>query len=68
VDARASAAYDLGKLHIAEAIPALADALTDDPFVAQMALGALARFSDEELTAAGMAPAIVERVRARREA
>jgi hypothetical protein len=34
--------------------------------VAQMALDALARFSEEELTAAGMAPAIVERVRVAR--
>jgi HEAT repeat protein len=66
IDARASAAYDLGKLHIPEAIPALADALGDDPLVARMALGALARFSDDELTAAGTAPAIVEQVRAAR--
>lgn len=66
VEARASAAYDLGKLHVAQAIPALADALADDTLVAQMALGALARFSDDELTAAGMAPAIVEQVRAAR--
>jgi hypothetical protein len=63
-DARASAAYDLGKLHLPEAIPALADALGDDALVAQMALGALARFSNEELTAAGTAPAIIEQVRA----
>lgn len=65
-EARASAAYDLGKLHIADAIPALADALRDDPMVAQLALGALTLFSDDELTAAGMAPAIVEQVRAAR--
>jgi HEAT repeat protein len=63
-DARASAAYDLGKLHLPEAIPALADALGDDALVAQMALGALARFSNEELTAAGTAPAIIDQVRA----
>lgn len=66
IEARASAAYELGKLHISEAIPALTDALQDDPLVAQMALGALARFTDEELTAAGTAPAIVEKARAAR--
>jgi HEAT repeat protein len=66
IESRASAAYELGKLHITEGIPALIDALKDDALVAQMALGALARFSDEELTAAGMAPAMVEQVRSAR--
>ncbi len=66
IESRASAAYELGKLHLTEGIPALIDALKDDPLVAQMALGALARFSDEELTAAGMAPAMVGQVRSAR--
>src|SRR4051794_16583750 len=62
VDTRASAAYDLGKLHITQAIPALAAALTDDPFVADLALRSLASFSDEELAAANLAPAVISKV------
>lgn len=66
VDARASAAYDLGKLHIVKAIPALATALDDDPFVAEMAFGALCRFTDEELAEAKLDGTLLERVRAAR--
>jgi HEAT repeat protein len=63
IDTRASAAYDLGKLHIAQGIPALAAALTDDPFVADLALQALASFSDEELSAAGLAKDIIAAIK-----
>ncbi len=52
-DTRASAAYELGKLGIEEAIPWLLAALRDpDSFVAQIAARALAYFSDEDLAAA----------------
>jgi hypothetical protein len=62
VDTRASAAYDLGKLHITQAIPALAAALSDDPFVSDLALRSLASFTDEELGAANLAPPVISKV------
>jgi hypothetical protein len=62
IDTRASAAYDLGKLHITQGIPALASALTDDPFVADLALQALASFSDEEISAAGLANDVIAEI------
>ncbi len=63
-NARANAAYDLGKLHITEAIPALADALGDEAVVAEIALAALATFSDDELRSAGLGNDILLRVSA----
>jgi len=54
VDTRASAAYDLAKLHIVQGIPTLAAALRDDPLVADVALKSLAAFTDRELSAAGL--------------
>jgi len=63
VDTRASAAYDLGKLHIAQGIPALAAALTDDPFVAELALKALASFSDDEISTAGLPDDVIAEIR-----
>jgi urease accessory protein UreE len=66
-NARASAAYDLGNLHITESIPALAQALAEDePEVAQAALDALGRFGDEELRAAGLPDSLVDRIAAAR--
>jgi hypothetical protein len=62
-DTRASAAYDIGKLHITQGIPALATALADDPFVAELALQALASFSDDEISAAGLPGDVVAKVR-----
>lgn len=59
---RAIAAYDLGKLHIAEAIPALADALEDEAAVAEVSWSALLMFSDEELQAAGLGTDVLARV------
>ena len=59
---RASSAYDLGKLHVVQAIPALAAALTDDPFVADLALRALAAFSNEELSASGLRDELIATV------
>jgi hypothetical protein len=66
--ARASAAYDLGKLHFSEAIPALVQALEDRPEVAETALGALCAFDDNELLAAGLDREILERISAARPA
>jgi hypothetical protein len=62
VDTRASAAYDLGQLHISEGIPALAAALSDDPFIAGIALRSLASFTDEDLVAANLPDAIISKV------
>ena len=62
IDTRASAAYDLGKLHIARGIPALAAALNDDPFVADLALRSLASFTDEDLAAANLDPSVRARI------
>jgi hypothetical protein len=62
-NARANAAYDLGRLGISEAIPALAAALDDDPLVAEMALQSLRLFTDEQLSAAGLASEVLGRIR-----
>lgn len=52
-DTRASAAYELGKLQVKEAIPWLITATHDpDGFVAQVATRALAYYPDEDLIAA----------------
>jgi len=48
-ETRASAAYELGKLHITQAIPNLTAALKDKPLVAEVASLALAMFTREEL-------------------
>lgn len=67
-ESRASAAYELGKLQLAEAIPALAAALDDeDAFVTDVALQALGYFPDEVLQEAQLSPATVERVTRARE-
>jgi hypothetical protein len=63
VESRASAAYELGKLHVTSAIPLLATALNDDPEVAAAALHALASFPDEELIAAGLPNATLQQIR-----
>lgn len=60
--ARANAAYDIGQLHIVEAIPALADALADQEDIAETALNALCLFSDRELGAAGLDQDLLERI------
>ncbi len=60
--ARANAAYDAGQLHLTETISALAEALTDQEEVAEMALNALCMFSDAELTEAGIDRTLLERV------
>lgn len=62
-NARASAAYEIGVLHVVEAIPFLADALTEGGELAQIALLALARFSDGELSGAGLPGELIERIR-----
>ena len=62
-ESRASAAYELGKLQLAEAIPAILQATNDpDPFVADVALQALSYFPGEVLRDAQVSPAILERV------
>ena len=61
-ESRASAAYELGRLQLAEAIPALLRALDDeDSFVAEVALQALGYFPDEVLRQAQVSPSVVER-------
>jgi len=62
-EARASAAYELGKLDIAQAIPALVRALEDTPLVAEIALRALSTFTTGDLQAAGLSEAVIARVR-----
>lgn len=62
VDTRANAMYDAGQLHIVAAIPALAAALGDEPLVSETALGALCKFSDEELRGAGLDEVVLARV------
>lgn len=66
VESRASAAYELGKLRIAQAIPTLAAALNDDAEVAATALRALATFTDEELTSANLPEQTLHQIRAAR--
>jgi HEAT repeat protein len=68
VEARASAAYELGKLGIAQAIPALAKALNDDPLVAEMALRALSMFGDVQLEEAGLPEELRAKARDARQA
>jgi hypothetical protein len=65
-DTRAGAAYDLGKLHVVQGIPALAAALADDPFVAGIALKSLASFSDQELSEAGLDAGTLAKIQAAR--
>lgn len=61
--ARANAAYDAGQLHVTEAIPALAEALSDqDADVAEIAFGALCMFSDEDLLQAAVSQDVLDRV------
>ena len=61
-ESRASAAYELGRLQLAEAIPALVQALDDeDSFVAEVALQALGYFPEEVLRQAQLSPSVVER-------
>ena len=64
--ARASAAYELGKLHILSAIPALAKALADEQLVADLAFNALCSFSDDELVAGGLPTQVLDQVRTAR--
>ena len=62
-DMRASAAYDIGRLQLAQAIPQLAAALQDRPQVAEVALQALASFTDDKLKEAGLTGEVLARVR-----
>ncbi|HYO49106.1 MAG TPA: hypothetical protein VEW94_04575 [Chloroflexia bacterium] len=66
-EARANAAYDVGKMRITQAIPALATALEDDPWVAEIALDALCAFTGDELRQAGLPDRVMQRVEARRQ-
>jgi predicted HTH domain antitoxin len=61
-DAQASAAYELGKLHVVEAIPYLAAALEAPAPVAEMALNALASFTEQELLDAGLPAEVRSRI------
>jgi hypothetical protein len=61
-DTRASAAYDIGRLHIVSALPQLAAALDDHPHVAAVALRSLSSFSDVELTEVGLPEAVMQKV------
>ena len=62
-DTRAGAAYDLGRLQVIRAIPALASALDDDPVVAEMALLSLGKFTDEQLEDAALDASVIAVVR-----
>jgi hypothetical protein len=62
VDMRTSAAYDIGRLHLVQALPQLAAALRDHPQVAEVALQALKSFSDDELREAGLTEEVREQV------
>jgi predicted HTH domain antitoxin len=66
-EARANAAYDVGKMRITQAIPALAAALEDDPWVAEIALDALCAFTGEELRQASLSDSVMQRIEARRQ-
>jgi hypothetical protein len=59
---RANAAYEIGKLGISEAIPALLDALSDQGLVADVALRALAMFQEEELKNSGASDEVLRRI------
>lgn len=63
IDARANAAYDLGKLHITQAIPRLAAAFHDHRVVADTAFHALTLFTDDELKEAGLSISLIERIK-----
>ena len=65
-EARANAAYDVGKMRITQAIPALVAALEDDPWVAEIALDALCAFTGEELRQAGVPDSVMQRVETHR--
>ena len=67
VDTRANAMYDAGQLHIVTAIPALAAALGEEPLVSETALGALCKFSGEELRGAGLDEDVLARVEVARQ-
>ena len=67
-ESRASAAYELGRLQLVEAIPALVHAVDDaDPFVVDVALQALGYFSTDALREAQVNPTLIERVAQARE-
>ena len=60
---RASAAYELGRLQLVEAIPSLVRAVEDrDPFVVDVALQALGYYQDESLREAQVSPTLIERI------
>jgi hypothetical protein len=62
-ESRASAAYELGRLQLVEAIPSLVRAVEDpDSFVVDVALQALGYYPDEALREARVSPTLVERV------
>ena len=61
-DTRASAAYDIGRIHLAAALPELAAALNDHPQVASVALQALRSFSEAELIDARIPEEVLRRI------
>ncbi|MDQ3706263.1 MAG: HEAT repeat domain-containing protein [Chloroflexota bacterium] len=62
-ESRASAAYELGRLQLVEAIPSLVRAVEDrDSFVVDVALQALGYYPDEALREAQVSPTLIERV------
>lgn len=62
-ESRASAAYELGRLQLVEAIPSLVRAVEDrDSFVVDVALQALGYYPEEALREAQVGPTLVERV------
>jgi hypothetical protein len=65
-DTRASAAYDIGRLHLVAALPALGAAIDDHPHVAAVALRALSTFSDDELSEAGVPETVMRKIAAGR--
>lgn len=65
-DARASAAYEIGRLGIAEAVPRLVSALEDEQIVSELAFDALCRFTDQQLAEAEMPQHIRDQIRAAR--
>ncbi len=67
-ESRASAAYELGRLQLIEAIPSLVRAVEDpDSFVVDVALQALGYYPDEALREAQVSPVLIERVARARE-
>ncbi|HEX8600239.1 MAG TPA: HEAT repeat domain-containing protein [Chloroflexia bacterium] len=62
-ESRASAAYELGRLQLVEAIPSLVGAVEDhDPFVVDVALQALGYYRDEALRESQVSPTLIERI------